>query len=247
MEEMIVDMVERCEHEGVRVRIVPDFFRIIQNRFVLGNLGDIPLIGIRTEPLNQIRNRFIKRTFDIIFSLLILIFLSPVFIIISIAIKATSKGPVFFKQERLSTSNMPFQMIKFRTMKTQDHESSNKLHTAPNDSRVTSIGRFLRKASLDELPQFWNVLTGEMSVVGPRPELTHFTNVFSEDITRYKVRHLVKSGITGWAQVNGWRGNTSKENRIECDIYYIENWSFWFDLKIIWLTVFGRETQKHAY
>jgi len=247
MEPIICDLVEKCELEGIRVRIVPDFFRMIRNRIVLEDLGDIPLIGIRTEPLSLLKNRVLKRAFDIVFSLMVMVLFSPAFAVIAIAIKATSEGHVFFRQERVSTNNRPFQMTKFRTMYSQDNKISDTKHTSVNDQRITPVGKFLRRHSLDELPQFWNVLKGDMSIVGPRPELTHFVNVFGKNITRYKVRHLVRSGITGWAQVNGWRGNTSKEKRIECDLYYIENWSFWLDLKIIWLTVVGRETQNHAY
>ena len=247
MEETIVDMVEKCEYEGIRVCIVPDFFRIIRNRAVLGNLGDVPLLGIRTVPLDLLKYRALKRGFDIVFSSTVLILFCPLFLVLAILIKATSPGPVFFRQERVSANNRPFRMLKFRSMYVQDHRSSNMQHTRVNDPRITSVGKFMRKYSLDELPQFWNVLKGDISTVGPRPELTHFVNVFGKGVDRYRVRHFVRAGITGLAQVNGWRGDTSKEKRIECDLYYIENWSFWLDLKIIWLTLFGRETQKHAY
>ncbi len=138
-------------------------------------------------------------------------------------------------------------MYKFRSMTLQQKEESDTIWTIPNDSRVTAIGKFMRKNDLDEFPQFWNVLIGDMSVVGPRPEREHFVEQFRKNIPHYKVRHFVKSGITGLAQVNGWRGDTSIEKRVELDIYYLENWSFWSDMKIIWLTVFGRDTHKNAY
>jgi Undecaprenyl-phosphate glucose phosphotransferase len=247
MEKVIIEMVERCDYEGIRVRIVPDFFRVIRNRAVLDRLGDIPFIGIRTEPLSLLKNRVLKRTFDIVFSLTALILLSPIFAIIAIIIKATSKGPVFFKQERMGANNVEFEIYKFRSMTVQAKEHSDTIWTTANDSRVTKIGNIMRKTNLDELAQFWNVLIGNMSVVGPRPEREHFVEQFKEEIHNYKVRHLVKSGITGWAQVNGWRGDTSIKKRVEHDIYYIENWSFWLDLKIIGLTLFGGQTQKHAY
>jgi len=246
-EKMIIDMVERCNSEGIRVRIVPDFFRIISNRPILYKLGDIPLIGIRTEPLSLMKNRVLKRVFDIVFSSTILVLLFPLFLILALLIKLTSRGPVFFKQERIGANNANFKIHKFRTMSAQDKKESDTIWTTANDSRVSAIGKILRKKNLDELPQFWNVLIGNMSVVGPRPEREYFVEEFKKEIPHYKVRHLVKSGITGWSQVNGWRGDTSIKERVEHDIYYIENWSFWLDLRIIWLTVFGKEAQKHAY
>ena len=247
MEEVIIDLVEKCEYEGIRVRIVPDFFRLIRNRAILEDLGDIPLIGIRTEPLSLLKKRVLKRAFDVAFSLAAIVILSPLFLILAILVKFTSRGPVFFKQERVGANNVKYEIYKYRTMAMQAEEQSDTVWTTANDPRVTKIGRFMRKANLDEFPQFWNVLMGNMSVVGPRPEREHFVEQFKEDIPQYKVRHLVKTGITGLAQVNGWRGDTSIEKRVECDIHYIENWSFWLDLKIIWRTIFGRETQKHAY
>lgn len=246
-EETILNMVEQCEYEGIRFRIVPDFFRIIPNQAVIENLGDIPLIAIRTEPLNILSNRIIKRTFDIVFSLLVLVLLLPVFLILSILIKITSKGPVFFKQKRIGANNVEFNIYKFRSMTVQKSNDSDTVWTTENDRRITQIGKFMRKTNLDELPQLWNVLIGNMSLVGPRPEREHFVEKFKKEIPHYKVRHLVKSGITGWAQVNGWRGDTSIAKRVEHDIFYLENWSFWLDLKIIWLTLFGRETNKNAY
>lgn len=247
LEEMIIEMVEKCEYEGIRVRIVPDFFRIIRNRAVLENIADIPLIGIRTEPLSLLRNRVVKRSFDMLFSLLVMVLLSPVYLLLAILIKLTSPGPAFFRQKRIGANNVEFEMYKFRSMTVQKEKMSDTIWTTPNDSRVTSIGRVMRKANLDELPQFWNVFIGNMSVVGPRPEREHFVEKFKKEIHFYKVRHLVKSGITGLAQVNGWRGDTSIEERVKHDIYYMENWTFWLDIEIIWLTLFGRKTQKNAY
>jgi len=247
LEEMIVEMVEKCEYEGIRVRIVPDFFRIIRNRAVLENIADIPLIGIRTEPLSLLRNRVVKRSFDMVFSLLVLVLLSPLFLVLVILVKLTSNGPVFFRQKRIGANNVEFEIYKFTSMTVQKEKDSDTVWTTANDSRVTFIGKIMRKTNLDEFPQFWNVLIGNMSVVGPRPEREHFVEKFKKEIHFYKVRHLVKSGITGWAQVNGWRGDTSIEERVKHDIYYMENWAFWLDIKIIWLTLFGRKTQKNAY
>jgi len=221
MEEVIIDLVEKCEYEGIRVRIVPDFFRIIRNRAIFEDLGDIPLIGIRTEPLSLLKNRVLKRAFDIAFSLAAIVIFSPLFLILAILVKFTSRGPVFFKQERVGANNVKFEIYKYRTMAMQAEEQSDTVWTTANDPRVTKIGRFMRKANLDEFPQFWNVLMGNMSVVGPRPEREHFVEQFKEGIPQYKVRHLVKTGITGLAQVNGWRGDTSIEKRVESDIYYI--------------------------
>lgn len=246
-EEVITEIVDKCEYEGVRFRIVPDFYRVVKNRIMIDNLGDIPLLSVRPEPLNRMSNRIIKRAFNIIFSLLILILLAPFFLILAIIIKTTSSGPIFFKQQRIGINNVEFDMYKFRSMTTQPEKDSDTVWTTSSDSRVTGIGRFMRKTNLDELPQFWNVLIGDMSVVGPRPEREHFVEKFKEEIPSYKVRHLTKSGITGWAQVNGLRGDTSIRDRIEHDIYYIENWSLWFDIKIIFLTIFGRKSYNNAY
>ena len=246
-EETILNMVEQCEYEGIRFRIVPDFFRIIPKHAVIENLGDIPLIAIRTEPLNILSNRITKRTFDIVFSLVVLVLILPVFLILIILIKFTSKGPVFFKQKRIGANNVEFDIYKFRSMTVQNSNDSDTIWTMENDRRITTIGQFMRKTNLDELPQVWNVLIGNMSLVGPRPEREHFVERFKKEIPHYKVRHLLKSGITGWAQVNGWRGDTSIARRVEHDIFYLENWSFWLDLKITWLTLFGRKTNKNAY
>ena len=246
-EETILKLVEQCEYEGIRFRIVPDFFRVIRSHAVIDTLGDIPLIAVRTEPLNVLSNRIIKRTFDLLMSLALLIILSPAFLILGILIKLTSKGPVFFKQKRIGANNVEFDMYKFRSMTVQNPGHSDTTWTTENDRRVTSIGRFMRKTNLDELPQLWNVFIGNMTLVGPRPEREHFVEKFKKEIPHYKVRHLVKSGISGWAQVNGWRGDTSIAKRVEHDIFYLENWSFWLDMKILWLTLFGGETNKNAY
>ncbi len=246
-EETILKLVEQCEYEGVRFRIVPDFFRVIRSHAVIDTLGDIPLIAVRTEPLNVLSNRIIKRTFDTVLSVAFLFLISPVFLILGMLIKLTSKGPVFFKQKRIGANNIEFDIYKFRSMTVQNPKDSDTVWTTENDQRVTSIGRFMRKTNLDEFPQLWNVLIGNMSLVGPRPEREHFVEKFKKEIPHYKVRHQAKSGITGWAQVNGWRGDTSISERVKHDIFYLENWSFWFDLKILWLTFFGRDTNINAY
>ncbi len=246
-DQVIVRIAQQCEGEGIRFYIVPDYFCLIKNRAILESLGDIPMIGIRTEPLSLFSNRIIKRTFDIVFSLILFILLSPVFLILVILIKFSSPGPVIFKQKRVGTNNVEFEIYKFRSMTVQDQKKSDTIWTTANDNRVTLIGKVMRKTNLDELPQLWNVLLGNMSIVGPRPEREHFVEKFKKEIPSYKVRHLVKSGITGLAQANGWRGDTSIAKRVEQDIYYLENWSFGLDLKIILKTAFNSKAWKNAY
>jgi len=245
-EKVITQMVKKCEMQGVRFHIVLDFYHIFSNRAVVDSLGDIPLIGIRPEPLNIFSNRMIKRAFDILIALTTLILLSPFFLLFTILVKISSPGPVFFKQKRVGANNSEFEIYKFRSMIVQDRKDSDSIWTNTDDNRITRIGRYMRKTNLDELPQIWNVLLGNMSIVGPRPERKHFIEKFKNDIPYYNVRHLVKSGITGWAQANGWRGDTSIAKRVEHDIYYLENWSLWMDLKILFLTLFNRKAWKNA-
>jgi len=237
MESQIADIVNYCETEGVRARIVPDFFKVVRTRAILDNLKDIPLIGIRPEPLSLFSNRLLKRSFDILISITILIVLFPLLIILGLLCKLTSSGPALFTQERIGANNREFVMYKFRSMFVQDKNVSDTTWTVGNDHRITPFGRIMRRFNLDELPQFWNVLIGDMSIIGPRPEREHFVNNFKKYIKNYNVRHLVKSGITGWSQINGFIGDTSIQKRIEYDIYYIENWSLLLDLKIFFLTI----------
>jgi Undecaprenyl-phosphate glucose phosphotransferase len=211
------------------------------------SLEGLPMLVVRDVPLDAWTNRFLKRVFDIGFASVAIILSSPVMIFVALGIKITSPGPVFFKQERISQSNKPFNMLKFRSMKVQTQSDTNVIWTTQNDPRKTKFGSFIRKTSLDELPQFFNVLFGQMSIVGPRPERPYWVNKFKEEIPDYMLRHYVKSGITGWAQVNGWRGDTSIEERIKCDNFYIQNWSLMLDIKIIFLTVFKGFINKNAY
>ncbi len=200
----------------------------------------IPLLDVRPYPVDTVGYALGKRVFDVVFSFLVLTLASPLLLLITLLIKLTSWGPVLFEQERVSLNGRRFTMLKFRTMHLQDPRDSDSLHTQRDDQRVTPVGRLLRRLSLDELPQFFNVLMGDMSVVGPRPELTYFVQKFRHEIPSYMSRHNVKCGITGWAQVNGLRGSdTSIPNRIQYDLYYLRNWSLSFDLKIIFLTIFG--------
>ena len=242
----IKSIVEQCEEEGLRFCIVPDFYSIIPKWTVINSFGDIPVIAVRNEPLNIFSNRIIKRAFDIIVSCLGMIILSPVFLSIAIAVKMTSPGPILFSQKRIGNNNVEFTLYKFRSMVVQRYQDSDTIWTIPNDKRVTPFGKVLRQTNLDELPQLWNVIVGDMSIVGPRPEREHFVDKFSSEIPNYRIRHLVKSGITGLAQANGWRGNTCIKKRIENDLYYLENWSLWLDFKIIFMTFFNRQVWKNA-
>ncbi len=243
----IADVVRECEYTGIEVNIIPDLFQFIHPKAKVLNLNGIPLIGVRSNPVDTWQYVYLKRAFDMVFSVIVLMFISPLFLMITILIKLTSRGPVFFVQKRLGTQGRPFRIYKFRTMRNGKLKESDTLWTIANDNRVTPLGRFLRRTSLDELPQFWNVLRGDMSVVGPRPERPHFARKFRENIPEYMIRHQVKTGLTGWAQVNGLRGDTSIERRVKFDLYYIENWSFWFDLRIIVMTIIKGLVNKNAY
>ena len=189
----------------------------------------------------------IKRLMDIIGSFCGIVVLSPLLVVIACLVKFTSKGPLIFKQERVGLRNEPFMMYKFRTMKVQEASEEKKAWTVKDDPRVTGIGKILRRTSLDELPQLFNILKGEMSIVGPRPERPFFVEKFKEEIPRYMIKHQVRPGLTGWAQINGYRGDTSIRKRIDCDLYYIENWTLGLDFKIMFLTIFKGFINKNAY
>lgn len=230
-----------AENNLIRFYIVPDFMRFIRKSVSLTTLADsIPIISLREEPLRKGFNKFVKRTFDIIVSSLFTILLFPtLFIILGTIIKLTSKGPIFFKQKRTGENGEDFTCLKFRTM-TVNQDADEKQATK-GDARITKIGAFMRKTNLDEMPQFLNVLVGDMSIVGPRPHMLKHTEIYSHLIDKYMVRHFAKPGITGWAQVTGFRGETKDlsemEGRIQQDVWYIENWTFWLDIKIIIKTV----------
>ncbi len=241
------EIVNLCEKSGVHTKFIPDYAGIIPNRPYTEDIQGLPVINIRRVPLNNTINSFIKRTVDIIGSIIGIILSSPVMIVSAILIKATSDGPVIFAQERVGLHNKPFQMYKFRTMIEQNEAEEAKGWTTRDDPRVTKIGRFLRRTSLDELPQLFNIFVGQMSLVGPRPERPQFVEKFREEIPRYMIKHQVRPGLTGWAQINGLRGDTSIEKRIEHDLYYIENWTLELDIKILVLTVFRGFINKNAY
>ena len=239
------NVIKTCERHTTRVRIIPDYFKFVSSKYNVSMFGRFPIITIREDRINELHWRMVKRGFDFAFTsllyLLIFIWLWP---LIALMIKLTSPGPVFFKQERWGRDNKKFITYKFRSMKTDcvtiDDKGKYKQATK-NDPRVTLIGRILRKTSFDELPQFWNVLKGEMSIVGPRPHPTPLNIESKDKIHLYMIRHLVKPGITGWAQVNGYRGETENpalmQKRVDNDVWYIENWSLWLDVQIVLLTV----------
>lgn len=239
------EIINACEKAGVRTLIIPDFFDFLPARPVFDNFAGMPMINVRDVPLDLAANRLFKRLFDIGFALTAIILTLPVMVLIYIGVKLTSPGPAIFKQERVGLNRRKFYMYKFRSMKLLPEGMEDTGWTVANDPRRTRFGAFLRQTSLDELPQFFNVLFGDMSVVGPRPERPYYVEQFREEIPKYMVKHHVRPGITGWAQSNGLRGDTSIEERIKHDIFYIENWSILFDIKIIWRTI--RNGFKNAY
>lgn len=241
------DIVNICEKSGVHTKFIPDYNRVIPSSPYLEDLGGLAVVNIRRVPLTNTANMFMKRVMDIFGAIVAIILFSPFMLVAAIGIKLTSKGPLIFKQERVGLHNRPFKMYKFRTMEVQKEEEEKKGWTKKNDPRVTKIGKILRKTSIDEMPQFFNVLKGDMSLVGPRPERPLFVEKFREEIPRYMIKHQVRPGLTGWAQVNGYRGDTSIRKRIEYDLYYIENWTMGFDLKILFLTFFKGFINKNAY
>lgn len=228
-------------------RAVVDFGEGIVVKEKLFQLGNMQMLDLTATPAESLDYALLKRAFDICFSSLVLILGAPLLAFVYAVVKISSPGPVLFVQERVGLNGRPFKMYKFRTMCVAPVNESDTVWTTPTDSRKTWFGSFLRKTSLDELPQFLNVLRGDMSVVGPRPERPHFVHKFLQEVTRYNSRHALKVGITGWAQVNGWRGDTSIEKRVEYDLYYLQNWSLAFDLRIILMTVFAGLVNKNAY
>ncbi len=240
-------IVTVCEKLGVHTKFIPDYNNIIPTRPYIEDVQGLPVINIRRVPLSSSFNKFIKRFTDIVIGSLCLLIFSPLMLIVSVLVKITSKGPVIYRQERVGLHNKTFYMYKFRSMKETTDGSDMKKWTVNDDPRVTRVGKFIRKTSIDELPQFINVLKGDMSIVGPRPERPYYVEKFKEEIPRYMIKHQVRPGITGWAQINGYRGDTSINRRIECDLYYIENWTLVFDLKIMIFTVFKGFINKNAY
>lgn len=240
-------LVAACEKSGVHTKFIPDYNHVISTRPYMEDLQGLPVINIRHVPLNAPLNRFVKRSVDIFGALVGILIFSPIMLFTAAIIKLTSPGPLIFSQERIGLHNRPFHMYKFRSMEVQPPSAEKNKWTTPHDPRVTPIGRFIRRVSIDEMPQFFNVLKGDMSLVGPRPERPFFVERFKEEIPRYMIKHQVRPGMTGWAQVNGYRGDTSITKRIEHDLYYIENWTLGWDFKILFLTFFKGFINKNAY
>jgi Undecaprenyl-phosphate glucose phosphotransferase len=242
----MVSLVESANREIVDIKVVPDLVQVIALRARLEELDGIPIINIHDVPLKGINN-VLKRAIDVVISAGAIIVLSPLTMLIALLIRVTSTGPAFFRQERMGLDGKRFYAWKFRSMYDQAERETGPVWAREDDPRCTPVGKLLRRSSLDEIPQLWNVLRGDMSLVGPRPERPFFVEQFKHRIPQYMLRHKVKAGLTGWAQVNGWRGNTSLEKRIEYDLYYIENWSVSLDFKILWLTLLKGFFHKHAY
>jgi putative colanic acid biosynthesis UDP-glucose lipid carrier transferase len=247
----VYELAQTAETNMIRFKFVPDFHLFVNRNIHIDFIQDIPILSLRSEPLEDITARIQKRLFDIVFSVLVItLVLSWLLPILAILIKINSKGPIFFVQLRSGKNNHHFKCYKFRTL-TVNKDADVKQVTL-NDKRLTKVGKFLRKTNLDELPQFFNVLVGNMSVAGPRPHMLRHTEDYSRILNEYMIRHFVKPGVTGWAQVNGYRGEIKKEEqlrkRIEYDIWYMENWSLWLDLRIVFLTIYVTiRGDKNAY
>ncbi|MDF2586432.1 MAG: Undecaprenyl-phosphate glucose phosphotransferase [Anaerocolumna sp.] len=240
-------IVGLCEKSGVHTKFIPDYQNFFPTMPYTEDLDGLPVINIRNVPLSNSLNRFVKRAVDVFGCLAALLVFSIPMIVTAIIIKVTSPGPIIFTQVRIGRHNKEFKMYKFRSMEVQPEKKEKSAWTTFNDPRVTRIGKFIRKTSIDELPQLFNVLKGEMSLVGPRPERPFFVEKFKEEIPRYMIKHQVQPGLTGWAQINGYRGDTSIRKRIDCDLYYIENWTISLDFKILFLTIFKGFINKNAY
>jgi len=245
-EQLLEEILHNLRHSTVTTRYVPNVFSYRLMNHSIAEIAGLPVINLIETPLYGI-NHVIKSIEDSLLAFIILVIMSPLLFIIAISIKFSSKGPVIYRQERVSWNGKQFTMYKFRTMPVDVEDDTGPVWAKVHESRATKLGAFLRRTSLDELPQFINVLKGDMSIVGPRPERPFFVEKFKDEVPSYMKKHMVKAGITGWAQINGWRGDTDLSQRIEYDLYYIENWSVWFDIKIILLTVYKGFFSKHAY
>ncbi len=241
------ELVDICEKSGIHTKFIPDYTSLFPSNPYTEDILGLPVINIRYVPLTNAFNVLLKRIVDIIGSIIGIVLFSPIMLVSAIAVKASSPGPIIFKQERVGLHGQSFMMYKFRTMQMQTEKAEKKGWTTKDDPRVTGVGRFMRSHSIDELPQLFNILIGDMSLVGPRPERPQFVEKFRQEIPRYMVKHQVRPGLTGWAQINGYRGDTSIRKRIEYDIYYIENWSMEFDFRILIGTIFHGFINKNAY
>ncbi len=239
--DQLMSIVAQCERALAEFHLVPDLFRMLTGRVDVQNVGGIPLLGVGKWPLDHFWNRLLKRLEDIVGAVVGLLISVPIVGVMAVLVKMTSPGPIFYRQERCGENGVCFFIYKLRTMRVDAEDESGPVWAQEDDPRRTKIGAFMRSFNIDELPQFWNVLKGEMSLVGPRPERPHFVEQFKEGIGSYMWRHTYKPGITGWAQVHGLRGNTSIEERIKYDLYYLENWSLALDFKILLKTFMAQE------
>ena len=235
--QFMAQVISWCEQGGARTSIIPFYNDYIPAHPTIDIIGGVKMINIRAIPLDNLFNAALKRTMDIVGSLILIVVTSPIMLIAAIGVKLSGPGPILFRQERVGLNKKNFTMYKFRSMRVNTQQDTG--WSRDKDDRKTAFGSLIRKTSIDELPQFFNVLKGDMSLIGPRPEVPYFVEQFKETVPLYMVKHQVRPGITGWAQVNGYRGDTSIEGRIRCDIWYIENWSLWLDIKILFMTVFG--------
>lgn len=246
----IRNIMDAADYYGIRVKYIPDYDELFGRNYQITRYGAISAVDARKYPIDGSIHSLVKLVFDKVFSIFTLVFLAPIFLVLGILIKLDSPGPIFYRPIRIGKSGKPILVYKFRSMRIES-DGAGSLSTSKNDPRVTKIGRFMRKYSIDELPQFINVLLGNMSVVGPRPHRRFLDKQLQECVGRYMIRHYVKPGITGWAQVNGWRGPTDtdeqKRQRTLHDLWYLENWSIWLDIKIVLLTVFSKKAHKSAF
>ncbi len=247
----IKELIDIAEYHGIRPRVVPNYYSMFNRTYEVQTLGTIPIVNIREVPLERYTNRFWKRAFDIVFSSMVLCIAAPLILVVAVAIKIESRGPVFYKPIRCGRRGTQFTLYKFRSMIENDDVKSGTRSTTKNDQRITRVGKFIRKTNLDELPQFINVLRNEMAVVGPRPHRVYLNKTFQSKVPTYMVRQYIKPGITGWAQVNGWRGPTVTKiqymGRTLHDLWYIEHWTFLLDIYIIFLTIFGKKARANAF
>ena len=237
----IDDLATICEKELVQLKVIPSYFQILVSGLSLQTISGVPILGISQLPLDRPVNQILKRSVDVIGSIVGLIMSAPIIAIFGMIVYWESPGPIFYRQRRLGRGGIPFDIIKVRSMRLDAEKGGKVGWTVKDDPRRLKIGAFMRKWNIDELPQFWNVLKGEMSLVGPRPERPELIASFKEEIEHYNVRHTGKPGVTGWAAINGLRGDTDLSERIRCDLYYLENWSLWLDFQIMFLTFFRRQ------
>ncbi len=244
--EFLARHLDKIADQVSDVKLIPDLIGFTRMASGVEIVQGTPVVSINESPLAGLGS-VLKRLVDILGAMVAIVLFGPLMLLVALLVRLSSKGPVFYRQDRMGLDGKTFQMLKFRSMPTDAESATGAVWATAGDDRATPVGKFLRKSSLDELPQFFNVFKGDMSLVGPRPERPVFVEQFRKDVPGYYLRHKTKAGITGWAQVNGWRGNTSIERRIECDLFYIQNWSLWFDVKIIFLTIFKGFIHKNAY